>query len=390
LGTIGLSTVVFALAETGGLSAPLSAASAVLLAAPLLAVRRAAESPLLAAAANAGSRGIVFQNAGALDLAGRVSVVAMSPYGTLTEGKPEVLEVLPVAGDDAEGMVALAAAAEAGSVGNPIADAVRRYARSNNIHPASVRRATLLGGRGVTALAPGGEEIVIGNRKLLLDRGVSVAAADGAAAAAEASGRTALFVALGGRVRGVLTLQDSLRPGARGAIQRMLDLNQEVVLLTGDQRGTVEKLAAGLDIAHIKAELLPEERGQEVTLLRDTGGKVAAVGHPVDDHAALTAAHVGIVLGAAGSAEGERAIALVTRDLRDAAAALWIARAARERALRATSLAAGAFAVIVAAAAAGLIVPGIAAILAVGVDAHAVRAGARLLRRIALRLPART
>lgn len=390
LTTIALACVVFFLADAGGLTAPISAASAVLLAAPLLAVRRAAESPLVAAASVAGGRGIVYQNANALDLAGRVSVVALSPFGTLTEGRPEVVEVHPLPGSEVESLLALAAAAEEAAGRNPIADAIVKYARSSRVEPRKVRRVAFLPGRGVTALSGGGDELVVGNRKLLLDQGVSVAAAEAVAAAAESNGLTSVFVALGGRVRAVLALQDELRPGVRAAVQRMLDLNLDIALLTGDQRRTVEKFAGDLDITHIKAELLPEERGREVKLLRDTGGKVAFVGHPLDDQPALAAADVSIALGAAGGAAGEYAIALATSDVRDAADALWIARAARERALRATSVAAVAFGVIVAAAATGLIVPAIAAVLAVAVDAHAVRAGARLVRRIGLRLPART
>jgi len=390
IATIGLATVVFFLADTGGSSAPLSAASAVLLAAPLLALRRAASSPLVVAAASAGARGIAFQSAKALDRAGSVAMVAMSPHGTLTEGKPIVLEFHPVQSRSVESCIALSAAAEEAAVSHPIANAIRDFARANRIAPQQVRRANYLEGRGITALAPGGEEFVIGNRKLLLDEGISVATADAIAFSIESSGRTAIFVALGGRVRGVFSLQDPLRPGARAAIQRMMDMNLEVVLLTGDHRGTVERIAAGVEIAHIKAELLPDERGREVKRLREAGGQVAVIGDPIADHAALSAADVGIALGAAGGTTSERAVALVTRDVRDAVAGLWIARAAREDALRSTTVAACAFATIVAAAAAGLIVPGIAALLAVGVDAYAVRAGVRLLRRIKLRLPART
>lgn len=390
IATIGLATMVFLLADSRGLAAPLFAASAVLLAAPLLALRRAASSPLVVAATRAAARGIVFQSARALDQAGRVAVVAMSPHGTLTEGKPIVLEIHSVESRSLESCVALTASAEEAAGGHPIASAIRDFARANRIAPQPVRRAVYLPGRGITALAPGGEELVVGNRKLLLDQGISVAAADAIAFSIESSGHTAIFVALGGRVRGVFSLHDALRPGSRAAVQRMMDMNLEVVLLTGDQRSTVEGIAAGLDIAHIKAELLSEERGREVKRLRDAGGQVAVIGNPVEDHAALSAADVGIALGAAGGAASERAVALVTKDVRDAAAALWIARAAREDALRSTSLAACAFATIVAAAAAGLIVPGIAALLAVAVDAYAVRAGVRLLRRIELRLPART
>ncbi len=387
---LGLALGVVVLAGHRGASGPIAAACAVLIAAPLLALRRAVEWPSVAAAATAGARGIVFQSGAALDLAGHATLVAMSPHRTLTEGKPEVVEVHMVGEGDTGELLTVVAAAEQAAGEHPIARAIVRFAALKGVPPIDVRRAVSVPGRGVTAIAPGGEEVVIGSRRLQLDHGVSIATADADAARAEAAGRTAIFVSVAGKVRAVLTLQDHLRVGARAAIQRMFDMDLEVVLLTGDQRGPIEELAAGLDIAHVKAELLPEERGHEVRSLREAGGRVAVIGYPVEDDAALSAADVGIALGAAGGPAGEKAVALVSEDVRDAAAALWIAQAAREGALNATGLAAAAFAAVVAAAAAGLIDPGIAAVLTVAVDAYAVRAGARLLHRIALRLPAWT
>ncbi|HKP64697.1 MAG TPA: hypothetical protein VJV78_48505, partial [Polyangiales bacterium] len=160
-----------------------------------------------------------------------------------------------------------------------------------------------------------------------------------------------------------------------------------IVLLTGGQRGPVEQLAGRLEIAHIKAELSSEERGQEVRSLRDGGHKVAVIGYPSDDNPSLSAADVGVALGAAGGPAGDRAIALVGEDVRDAAAALWIARAAQKGALNAVRIACLAFACACAAAVSGILEPVFAALLAVAIDAHCIHAGARLLRRIALRLP---
>jgi P-type E1-E2 ATPase len=231
---------------------------------------------------------------------------------------------------------------------------------------------------------------VIGSRRLLLEEGISVAVADAEAARAEASERTPIFVALDGRVRAVMTLHYDLRAGARPAVQRLFDLGLEVVLLTGDQRGAVQALASGLDIEHVKAELLPEERGAQVRSLRDAGGTVAALGRPGEDDSALAAADAGILLASAGGSAADRAVALVSDDVRDAAAALWIARAARESAWRGVIVAGACFALVVAAAAASLVVPAIAALIALGVDAYCLPAGARLLQRIARRLPARS
>jgi Cu+-exporting ATPase len=371
-----------------GLTLPLSAASAILLAAPFLAVRRAAEWPLVGAATTAGARGILFQSGEALDLAGHLSVVAMAPHRTLTEGKPEVVDLLTLSDDQSTELLGLVAGAELTAGEHAIGRAIVSYAQKRGVEPVAARRAVAVPGRGLTGTGPNGEELVVGSRRLLLDQGVSVAAADAYAARAEASGRTVVFVAVAGRVRAVFALQDHLRTGARAAVQRLFDLGLEVVLLTGDQRGPIEQLAAGFEIAHIKCELLPEERGQEVRSLREAGGRVAVIGYPDEDSAALGAADVAIALGAAGSSAGENTIALVSEDLRDAAAGLWIARAARARALGSIRIALIAFAAVAAAAVSGLVQPGLAAVVALLIDTQGIHAGARLLRRIALRLPA--
>jgi P-type E1-E2 ATPase len=385
--TLAVAAIVFWLADEDGLASPAYAASAVLLAAPLLALKRAAESPLVAGAAAAGARGIVYRDAESMEAAGRVAIAALSPHGTLTEGQPEVVELHPVGTTHVDELIALAAGAES-AADDPIARAILKYARAKRVDPAGVRRITMVAGLGVTAVTPAGEALVVGSRRLLLSEGVGVALADAEAGQVEANGRIAVFIAVGGRVRGFLTLQDNPRQGARAAVQRLFDIYIEVVLLTGNPRSTIKTLATTLDIAHVKAELLPEERGLAVSNLRDAGRKVAVLGRPGDDNAALAAADVAITLGAAGGSGAERAISLVGHDLRDAAAALWIARAARDATTQSIRIAALSFAVVVTAAASGLIVPGLAATVTVAVDAYAVRAGARLLRRIALRLPA--
>jgi P-type E1-E2 ATPase len=368
-----------------GLPLPLSAASAILIATPLLALHRAAQWPLQGAATAASARGVLFQSGGALDRAGRVNVVVMAPHRTLTEGKPELLDWLSFGDYEAKTLLALAAGAELSAGDHPIGRAIVRYADKRGIAPREMRRALMVQGRGLIGTGPDGEEIIIGSRRLLLDQGVSVATADAYAARAEAAGRTAVFMAVSGHVRAVFALQDHLRPGARAAVQRFFDLGIEVVLLTGDQRGPVEQLAAGFDIAHIKCELSPDERAHEVRSLREAGGPVAVIGYPSDDAPSLAAADVAIALGATGGSGVDNAIALLSEDLRDAAAALWIARAAQASARGSLRIASTAFVVLISFAAAGWITAGVSALVALLVDAHGIHAGARLVRRVALR-----
>ncbi|MFK7985743.1 MAG: HAD family hydrolase [Sandaracinaceae bacterium] len=378
-----------ALALGGGASGPLSAAAAVLLAAPLVALRRASESPYVAAAASAAERGITFGSARELDRAGRTAVAALCTHGTITEGEPEVVEIASVGDAEWSRVAALVAGAESAVEAHSIAGAVNRFCDNRGIEPIPVRRAQLAPGRGITAVTPEGESLVVGNRGLLISEGVSVAVADADATRSEERGHSVIFVATEGRARAVISLRDEERLGARAAVQRLIDLGIEAVLLSGDHRGTIEALAAQLDITHVKAELLPEERGKEVKRLRETGGVVAVVGRSGRDDMALEAADVAVVLGAAGAADGERAVSLTSDDVRDAAAALWLARATRQAAWRSTALALAGGGAIVGFSILGSTAPGLAALMALGVDTYVLPTAARLLRRIELRLPAR-
>jgi P-type E1-E2 ATPase len=324
-GLFALGAAVAAMGFGAGLAAALAASGAVLLTAPLSSLFRAATLPLLAAGASACARGITFTSAEQLERAGRTGICALCTRGTITEGEPDVMEMHPVSGASLDDVLPLVVGAELASPAHPIALAIARFATARRVTPAQVRRAAWSAGRGVTALSESGESIVVGNRQLLLDEGVSVAVADAEAARAETRGDTVLFVGIGGHVRAVIALTDPVRPGARAAVQRLFDLGMEVVLLSGDHRATVVTLASHLDVANVRAELRPEQRGDEVRRLRETGGEVAVVGHPDADDPALAAADVALLLGAAGGTTDERTVALTTHDVRDAAAALFIA-----------------------------------------------------------------
>lgn len=145
-------------------------------------------------------------------------------------------------------------------------------------------------------------------------------------------GRTVMLVALGGRLIGVVGLQDGLRPGARAAVQHLLDVNVEPVLLSGDARETCEAIGRTLDIEHIRPEILPAERGDEIARLADGGATVAVLGCSPADDIALGAANVSVALASAGSSAAEWNVQLASDDVRDAALALRVAHEARSEA----------------------------------------------------------
>ena len=366
----------------------LGSAAAVLIAMPLLALRRSIDSPTVAAGSAGALRGILFGSTRALGVAGRASVTALLTRGTLTTGHVTVKGIYRVGDIDSSAILGLAAATESASADHPFAVAIRSHARELGVKLPTVRRASHLPGLGVRASTPRGEAIVVGSRQFLLQQGIGVAIADGEAVKIENQGQTPIFVGLGERVQAVIALDDPLRTGAAAAVQRIIDLPSEMFLISGDHRVTVEYIAGHLKIPHVKAALLPEERVSEVKHLGDSGHTVAAIGRGGYDEHILAGADVAVVLGAVGSSLGESNIAVMSQDIRDASAALWIARACRQEARRSLATTLTAAGILTLGACVGLLPPLAAAISLVAIDTFALRAGVRLLRRIDLRMPA--
>ncbi len=310
---------------------------------------------------NAQRRGIVYKDADAFDAAARADVAVVCSRGTILLGEPEIVVVEAITKEgvspkgwlrsptpslakrlgappegasdksDSARVLAIAAGAEMSST-HPFAAAILREARARGVRPDNMRSALGHSGLGVTALAPNGDRVIVGSRAFLLQEKVSVAIADTRTSELEALGRSVLLVAVGGKLVGLLALQDGLRPGARAAIQRLHDARIEPVLLSGEARDTCETIARALDIEHVRPEILPSDRGAEVRALADGGRVVAALGHAASDDGALGAADVSIAMEAAGSAPGEWSVVLASDDVRDAALALTVPRACRDRA----------------------------------------------------------
>lgn len=274
-------------------------------------------------------RGIIYKSADAWDRAGRAAVAMFCARGTLLLGEPELAELEASFGKLAPGdVLALAAGAERTGE-HPIAAAIVRAAKTRGVRPDGVRNPVFHAGLGVTAVTSSGEELCVGNRTLMFDQRISIAAAEQRIAELEALGRTVVLVAVGSRLVGLLALQDGLRPGARAAVQHLLDAQIEPVLLAGDARETCEAIGRSLDIDHIRPEVLPAERGLEVRRLIEAGMGVAVLGHAGVDELALGAADVAVALRAAGSTPGDFAVTLASDDVRDGALALALAHKTR-------------------------------------------------------------
>ncbi len=288
--------------------------------------------------------GITYKDPRAFERAGAANVAVLSARGTVLMGEPEIVAIDP---PDRPGASRIGrretprATTWRGFSRSPRGPRPRRRTRSpqRSCGPRGlagsradhVRNATVHDGLGVTALASTGERLVVGGRAIMLEEKIGVAVADARITELEAQGRSVLLVALGDRLVGLVALQDGLRPGARAAVQRLLDARIEPVLMSGEARDTCETIGRALDIEHVRPEVLPADRGTEVRALTEGGSVVAVIGHPSRDDGALGAADVAVAMGAAGSTPGEWAVALASDDVRDAAQAVAIPHATRER-----------------------------------------------------------
>jgi cation transport ATPase len=280
-------------------------------------------------ALSALAHGVVYRDAAAFDAAGRADVAVLCSRTTLLLGAPEIVAFEPLGSATAARVLEIAAGASTVSP-HPASAAILETARSKGATVELVRHGIYHPGLGVTALSGQGEEIAVGNRALLLREKVSVAGAEARISQLEGEGRSVTLVALGGKLIGLLALQDGLRPGARAAVQRLLDAGIEPVLLSGEARDMCETLGRALDIENIRPEILPSDRAQAVRAFADGGHVVAVLGAPASDAGALGAAAVSVALGMAGGT-GDFCISLASEDVRDAARALAIAGEARRR-----------------------------------------------------------
>jgi P-type E1-E2 ATPase len=362
-------------------------AATFLLGVPVLALLASLDAPLDAGALASARRGMFFGSSRAFRDAGRASMSAILLRGSLTAGEPTVRQAHAIGQTKLDWTLAVAAAAEKAAEEHPIARAIRQYAEEHSPVAAAVRKERVRPGLGVTAVTSHGVPVVVGRRQLLLDEGISVASADSDAAHIENEGLTPIFIATDGQLQALLAVQDPTHVGAREAVQRIADLPCEVVVISGDDRRTVERIAANLGAPRVKAPLLPGERVAEVRALRETGSVTATIGRGGEDDAVLAAADVPISLRLVGSALEDRGVVISSQDIRDAAGALWVARAARRATWRSMGACVLACVLVVLGAAFSWMTPAVAALCGITTEAWTLRAGSRLLRRVDLRVP---
>jgi Cu+-exporting ATPase len=364
----------------------LSACVAVLVVACPCALGLATPTAVLVGSGRGAEHGILIKEAHALEIAGRLTTVVLDKTGTVTLGKPQVVEIAPHDGVAEDDLLAVAAAAERLSQ-HPLAQCLVDEAQRRGLAIPPADRLQVVPGAGIRAESEG-RTILVGNERLLETAGVSLAGAGPRLDRSRGQGASPLLVAVAGRYLGLIAVADPIAPRSREAVDDLRALGLEVRLLSGDHRQTVEAVARQAGIEQFDAEVLPADKEQVVRRLQQQGQVVAMVGDGINDAPALAAADLGIAIGSGADVAIETAeIVLVRSDLRDVGRAIRLSRATL-RTIKQNLLWALVYNVLLIPSAAGLLeplagwrLPPAAAAAAMALSSVSVVANSLLLRK---------
>jgi Cu+-exporting ATPase len=298
---------------------------AVLIIACPCALGLATPTAIIVGTGKGAEQGILIRNAEALEKFYKIDMLLLDKTGTLTEGKPEVTDIVPVSPLSEDELLGLAAPVEHDSE-HPLGQAVVRAAQARNITISPAADFTAIPGHGAEARVKG-QAILLGSLKLMQDRGVDLKGLEEKAEILGENGRTVIFLATDGQAAGIIGVADTLKPDAAGVMDEIRRMGIEVAMVTGDNRRTARAIAGQAGIERVLAEVLPEKKAAEVKKLQDEGRVVAMVGDGINDAPALAQADIGIAIGTGTDVAMETGdITLISGDLSGIATAVSLSR----------------------------------------------------------------
>jgi len=308
------------------LSYALIAAVAVLIIACPCALGLATPMSIMTATGRGAQAGVLIKNAEALERFEKVDTLIVDKTGTLTMGKPQLVDVLPQPGHDEAEVLRLAASLERGSE-HPLAEAIVRGAEERSVKMANADDFEAVTGKGVKGVVDG-KAVALGNLAMIRDLGLEAGDLTAKANARRDEGETVMFVVLDGEIAGLVAVADPVKESTPAAIKDLHELGFRVIMATGDNERTAKAIGARLGIDEIRADVLPEDKARIIKELQAEGRKVAMAGDGVNDAPALAQADVGIAMGTGADVAIESAgITLVKGNLDGIVRARRLARA---------------------------------------------------------------
>jgi P-type Cu+ transporter len=291
----------------------LSAVSVLIIACPC-ALGLATPMSIMVGVGRGAAAGVLIKNAEALEVMERVDTLIVDKTGTLTEGKPAVAAVISLGGMPEDDLLRLAAGVERGSE-HPLAAAIVSAAEKRGLRLSSASEFQSHTGRGVTGVVEG-RRVALGNLKLIEQLGVDAAVVRVRAEELRREGQTAMLIAVDGSIAGLIAVADPIKSSTQGAIRALHADGVRIIMASGDSQTTAQAVAQMLNIDEVRAEVLPEQKGEIVKELQRRGHIVAMAGDGINDAPALAQAHVGIAMGSGTDVAMESAgITLLRGDL---------------------------------------------------------------------------
>ena len=304
----------------------LIAAVSVLIIACPCALGLATPMSIMVATGKGASFGVLFKNAEAIETMRAVDTLVVDKTGTLTEGKPKLTDLIAAEGWQEKELLAFAGSLERGSE-HPLAAAIVSGAEGREIAMDNVENFETHTGKGVSGSVRG-KTVLLGNRHLLREAGISIDALENAARKLRDQGKTAMFIAIDGAAAGILSVSDPIKETTPEAMKKLHQEGVEIVMLTGDNKATASAVARELGIDDVVAEVMPDDKVDAVRRLQDQGKIVAMAGDGINDAPALTQAQVGIAMGTGTDVAMESAsVTLVKGDLSGIVRAVLLSRA---------------------------------------------------------------
>jgi len=273
--------------------------------------------------------GILIKSAESLQNAHQINAIVFDKTGTLTKGQPELTDVIAY-GVPEEEVLSLAASVEKNSE-HPLGEAIVKAAQQKNVRLRDVRDFASMTGRGVAAKIDG-DEILLGNRGLMEDRNIDISGATQDLERLQGEGKTVMLFATNHRLLGMVAVADTLKEFSKEAVAKLKEMGKQVIMITGDNKRTGEAIARQVGIDRVLAEVLPQNKAQEIKKLQEEGLKVAMVGDGINDAPALTQADIGLAIGTGTDVAIESGdVVLIKDDLRDVVMAMDLSRYAMKK-----------------------------------------------------------
>ncbi|MCW4006792.1 MAG: heavy metal translocating P-type ATPase [Candidatus Bathyarchaeota archaeon] len=299
---------------------------AVLIVACPCALGLATPTAIMVGVGKGAENGILIKNGEALETAYKLQTVVFDKTGTLTKGEPEVTNITTTKPFTEKQLLEYAAVAEKNSE-HPLGEALVKKAAAQGVEAVDPEEFNAIPGQGVEVKHKGAV-VLLGNRKLMQNRNVDISGLEAKMATFEASGKTAMLMAVNGEAAGLFAVADTLKENSAEAVETLRDMGLEVVMLTGDNARTAQAIASQVGVDRVLAEVLPNEKANEVKRLQSEGKVVAMIGDGINDAPALAQANIGIAVGTGTDVAVETGdIVLIKNDLRDVVVAIQLSRA---------------------------------------------------------------